>query len=211
MVSLFTLGVSFASGVYFALGGYWNVLIGAILSVWASILDGSDGEVARLKLQTSNFGAWLETYCDYLYYIFVFVGMTIGLVRTTGNASYMGWGAMLLFGAIMTFILAAIGRKRLSGERPEQYLAAWQKNAERRMSNPLAYVGRHLEFIVRRCFLPYALLAFALFNVIWIPVCVGAIGANLAWIISGYSLITFSRPSQTAATMPANSVSPASL
>ena len=57
MVSLFTLGVSFASGLYFGLGGYWNALIGAALSVWASILDGCDGEVARLKLQVLGF--WL--------------------------------------------------------------------------------------------------------------------------------------------------------
>ena len=64
MVSLFTLGVSFLAGVYFALGGYWNMLLGAILSVFASILDGCDGEVARLKLQESDFGCWLETICD---------------------------------------------------------------------------------------------------------------------------------------------------
>src|SRR6266568_9340574 len=32
MVSLFTLAVSFAAGVFFALGGYWNMMVGAILS-----------------------------------------------------------------------------------------------------------------------------------------------------------------------------------
>src|SRR4051794_23964660 len=41
-------------------------LIGAVLSVSASILDGCDGEVARLKLMESDFGCWLETVCDYL-------------------------------------------------------------------------------------------------------------------------------------------------
>ena len=56
-----------------------------ILSLFASILDGCDGEVARLKLQESAFGCWLETICDYLYYLFIFVGMTIGLLRSTGN------------------------------------------------------------------------------------------------------------------------------
>ena len=80
MVSLFTLGVSLASGLYFAFGGYWNTLLGAALSLWASILDGCDGEVARLKLQSSPFGCWLDTICDYLYYIFMFAGMSIGLV-----------------------------------------------------------------------------------------------------------------------------------
>ena len=45
----------------------------------------------------------------------------------------------------------------------------WQKKAERQMSNPLAYIGRHLEFIIRRCFMPYALLAFALLNLFGYP------------------------------------------
>jgi len=78
MVSLFTLGVSFLAGTFFALGGRGNMLLGAILSVFASILDGSDGEVARLTLQDSAFGCWLETFCDYLYYVFIFAGMMIG-------------------------------------------------------------------------------------------------------------------------------------
>ncbi len=211
MVSLFTLGVSFASGLYFGFGGYWNVLIGALLSVWASILDGCDGEVARLKLQVSDFGCWLDTICDYLYYIFVFVGMTVGLVRSTGKASYLTWGGMLLFGAIATFVMASIGRKRLSGQRPEQYLAEWQKNAESRKSNPLAYIGRHLEFIIRRCFMPYALLVFALLNLIWIPICVGAVGANLAWIISAYSVIAFSSKEAKPGKLSASSAAAASL
>ncbi len=211
MVSLFTLGVSFASGLYFGLGGYWNALFGAVLSVWASILDGCDGEVARLKLQASDFGCWLDTACDYLYYIFIFVGMTVGLVRSTGKTSYLTWGGMLLFGAIATFVMASIGRKRLSGQRPEQYLAEWHKKAESQMSNPLAYIGRHLEFIIRRCFLPYALLAFALLNLTWIPICVGAVGANLASIISAYSVIVFSPKEAKPGTLSAGSAVEASL
>ena len=211
MVSLFTLGVSFASGLYFGLGGYWNALIGAVLSVSASILDGCDGEVARLKLQASDFGCWLDTICDYLYYIFIFVGMTVGLVRSTGKTSYLTWGGMLLLGAIAMFVLSSVGRKRLSGQRPEQYLAVWQKKAESQKSNPLAYLGRHLEFIIRRCFLPYALLAFALLNLTWIPICFGAAGATLASIISGYSLIAFSPKELKPGTLSASSAAAARL
>ena len=192
MVSLFTLGVSITSGVYFALGGYWNTLFAAVLSVWASILDGCDGEVARLKLQASAFGCWLETICDYLYYLVVFAGMAIGLVRSTGKSAFYVWGAALLFGAVVTFVVAGLGRQRLSGKRPEQYLAVWQKNAECRSSNPIFYVGRQLEFIIRRCFMPYALLAFAVLNLTAVPLVVGAVGANVAWMISLYSYLAFS-------------------
>src|SRR5207248_10486100 len=61
MFTMLVLGVSFTSGVFFARGGYWSTLLGAFLSVAASVLDGCDGEVARLKLQSTRLGCWLET------------------------------------------------------------------------------------------------------------------------------------------------------
>jgi phosphatidylglycerophosphate synthase/choline kinase len=199
MVSLFTLGVSFASGVLFALGGYWYTLAGAVLSVWASILDGCDGEVARLKLQASDFGTWLETFCDYLYYLFIFAGMAIGLARSKGDPAYLAWGGALFFGAISTFFIASLSRKGLSGKHPEQFLAVWQRKAESRLSNPLLYVGRYTEFIIRRCFLPYALLVFSMVNLSQMALYMSAVGANLAWVISFYSYVVFSSKSETVA------------
>jgi hypothetical protein len=89
MVTLFTLGIGIASAAFFALGGYWNTLVGAFMCLWASILDGCDGEVARLKLQESAFGCWLETACDYLFYLCLFVGMTVGLWRSSGARMYV--------------------------------------------------------------------------------------------------------------------------
>jgi hypothetical protein len=162
MATLFTLAVSFASGVLFACGGYVDTLAGAALSVFASILDGCDGEVARLKLQESDFGCWLETICDYLYYLFIFGGLTIGLLRSTETRTVVFWGGLLLCGAIASFVATGFSRHRLAAGRPEQLLGIWQRNAENRPSNPLLYFGRHTEFIIRRCFMPYAVLFFAL-------------------------------------------------
>jgi phosphatidylglycerophosphate synthase len=198
MVSGFTLGVSFIAGASYAMGGYLNTLVGAILSVWASILDGCDGEVARLKFQVSDFGCWLETACDYLYYLFIFAGMAIGLERSSGNRAFWAWGGALLFGAVLTILIAWFERNRLSGKHPEQFLAVWQKEAESHSSNPLLYLGRQCEFIIRRCFLPYALLAFALLNLTWLALYMSAIGANIAWIISLNSRLAFSVKSRAA-------------
>jgi phosphatidylglycerophosphate synthase len=191
MVSLFTLGVSFAAGVFLALGGYWNMLTGAVLGWLSSVLDGCDGEVARLKLQESAFGCWLETMCDNLYYAFIFAGLTIGLVRSTGNRNYLLWGGLLLFGAIASFLTTGLQRHRMASGRPEQYLKMWHKEADSRSSNPFLYLGRHTEFIIRRCFLPYVFLFFALFHVMnWLLI--GAtLGANVVWMIALYSYLTF--------------------
>jgi phosphatidylglycerophosphate synthase len=116
---VFTLGVSFAAGVFFALGGYWSMLTGAVLGWLSSVLDGCDGEVARLKLQESAFGCWLETMCDNLYYLFIFGGLTIELVRNSGNRTYLVWGGVLVFGAIASFLTTGLQRHQLASGHPE--------------------------------------------------------------------------------------------
>ena len=142
MVSIFTLGVSLLSGILFAMGGYLNMLAGALVGLFASILDGCDGEVARLKLQESAFGCWLETVCDYLYYLFMFAGMTIGLLRSSGARVYLYLGCVLVFGAVMSFVATAMQRRRLAAAgRPEQLLKNWQKEAERRKFQSAALSG----------------------------------------------------------------------
>jgi phosphatidylglycerophosphate synthase len=191
MVTLFTLGISFLSGAFYSFGGYWNMLTGAILSVSASILDGCDGEVARLKLQESDFGCWLETVCDYLYHLFIFAGMAIGFFRTSGQVSYLVWGGLLFSGALASFLTIGLQRHQLATGRPEQYLGIWQAQADNRQSNIFLYIGRNFEFVIRRCFLPYALLFFALFDITKVAFILSALGANVVWPIALYSYLTF--------------------
>jgi phosphatidylglycerophosphate synthase len=164
-----------------------------LLCLWSSILDGCDGEVARLKLQESAFGCWLETICDYLFYLFLFAGMTIGLWRSSGAGMYLVCGGLLLFGAIASFFATGWQRHRLAAARPEQLLKIFQTQAEGRSSNPFLYFGRHTEFIIRRCFFPYALIVFAFFNMMNVAFVLSAIGANPVWPIALYSALTFAR------------------
>ncbi len=191
MVSIFTLGVGFCSAIFFALGGYWNTLLGAFLCLFASILDGCDGEVARLKLLESDFGCWLETVCDYVFYFFLLVGMTIGQWRSSGTKASLLWGGLLLLGAVASFLAVGWQRHRLAAGGPEQLLSIWRSHAEGRRSNPLLYFARHTEFILRRCFFPYALVVFALVNIMNVAFIFSVIGANLVWPIALYSSLTF--------------------
>ena len=193
MVSIFTLGVGIASAGFLACGGYWSMLVGATLCLFASILDGCDGEVARLKLLESDFGCWLETACDYAFYLFLLVGMTVGLWRSSGSNYYLLFGGLLMFGAAASFVATGWQRHRLAAGRPEQLLAIWQNHAESRPSNPLLYIGRRMEFIVRRCFFPYALVVFAFLNIMNVAFVLSLIGANLVWPIALYSAHAFAR------------------
>ena len=125
--------------------------------------------------------------------------MSIGLWRCSRSGTYLIWGGLLVFGAVSSFIALGWERRRLASERPDQLLKIWQTHAESRPSNPFLYFGRHLEFMTRRCFFPYALVFFALFNIMSVAFVISAIAANLVWPIALYSSLSFAQPNRQAA------------
>jgi CDP-L-myo-inositol myo-inositolphosphotransferase len=72
-----------AAGLIAAKGGYWPFLIAGILFQLASVLDGVDGEVAKLTFRASRRGEWLDTLSDNLTYVACLVGLTIGTARAS--------------------------------------------------------------------------------------------------------------------------------
>lgn len=193
MVTVFTLLVSVISGVFFALGGYLHTLVGALLSHLACILDGSDGEVARLTFQESEFGCWLETVCDNAYYASIYTGMVIGMYRTTGSMAYPIAGILLGVGMLMSFIMTGYQRRYVARHRPEKYLSEWQKEMDAHRDNALYRFARRHEFLVRRSFLPYAILFFAIIDFMDFVLFMSALGANLVWTLALYSHRAFRR------------------
>jgi len=113
---------------------------------------------------------------------------------------------LLLVGAVLSFFITGFQRSRLTNGRPEQLLGIWQAEAASRRSNPFLYIGRHTEFIIRRCFLPYALLFFALLNITQVAFILAAVGANIVWLIALYSHRAFAAGRTSTAVSSAVSV-----
>ncbi len=63
-ISLFCFGVSALAAGLFAMGGHLLLALGAVLAQFASVIDGCDGEVARLKFRESSFGGWFDAVLD---------------------------------------------------------------------------------------------------------------------------------------------------
>lgn len=63
-ISLASWLLSCIGAVLFALGGYPALAAGGVLAQVASIIDGCDGEVARLKHLQSAFGGWFDAILD---------------------------------------------------------------------------------------------------------------------------------------------------
>ena len=85
----------------FFLGGYINLVIGAILAQAASVIDGCDGEIARLKFQVTEFGGWFDAVLDRYADAFLLFGLTYYVYFTNMNFSVIFIGFLAIIGTFM--------------------------------------------------------------------------------------------------------------
>ncbi|MCL6621845.1 MAG: CDP-alcohol phosphatidyltransferase family protein [Syntrophobacterales bacterium] len=95
--------------------GYAAHLAGALLFLAAVVLDGVDGEVARLSLRESRFGHYLDIITDNLVHVAVFGGIAAGLHRQAPDARHLYALALLLVG----FALCALAVYLVLGRHKE--------------------------------------------------------------------------------------------
>jgi phosphatidylglycerophosphate synthase len=62
--TIFAFLVGAVGIVFVFLGGYQNTIIGTALMQANSVIDGIDGELARIRHQNSEYGAYLDSVCD---------------------------------------------------------------------------------------------------------------------------------------------------
>ena len=180
-LSVLLVGLGVYSAWLFSLGTYWTMLAAAALSLAASILDGCDGEIARLKYQESAFGCWLETVGDYSYYIAIFIGITIGTVKYTGIPAFYQMGEAVLAGCLLTFLILIFLRQRITAGRPER-LQAIAKAHFYASGSKWAWLVAKISFCGTRSTMPYGIFAFAAVGLLPVIMILAVIGANVYWI-----------------------------
>ena len=180
-LSVILVFVGFYSGWLFSIGHYWTGVLAAFLSLAASIADGCDGEIARLKYQESPLGCWIETVGDYSYYIAIFIGMTFGAVRQTGAPVYYWIGLIALGSTLITFALLIYLRARITNSQPTR-LHAVARDRFKAEAGFWATLALKLSFIPTRAAMPYAIMLLALLNLLPAAIAIAAFGATVYWI-----------------------------
>lgn len=92
-MTLFAAVFGVAGAIVASRGGYWRVLAGAALFEVQNILDGCDGEIARLKYLRSRGGEWLDQVIDDVLNIAFLIAVAIALTR--GGSRYAMWTAVV--------------------------------------------------------------------------------------------------------------------
>ena len=108
LITLASFMVAVISGIFFFFGGYQNVMIGGMLAQLSSILDGCDGEIARLKYRSSDFGKWLDRVLDRYADSLIILGMTHAVWLSTQNEYAWLVGFFALTGTFLNSYTAGI-------------------------------------------------------------------------------------------------------
>jgi len=167
--------LSLVSGLSAAWAAAENrAVVAALLLVVTYILDNCDGEIARLKKQSSAFGRFFDSFVDWIVHAVLFVGLGIGASRSLGGDIWTWLGWIAFAGATINYAIGQYFETRdgvpdlaPADARKPQTLGEWVLFAFRELSRA--------DF----CFL---VLALALFDLAWLLVPAGAVGAQVYWM-----------------------------
>jgi len=100
-ISFVSFVLSMIAAGLFALGNYWFLALGGIVAQFASIIDGSDGEVARLKYLSSDYGGWFDAVLDRYADAFLLFGLTWYVYSQDLSPWALGIGFLAIIGSFM--------------------------------------------------------------------------------------------------------------
>lgn len=104
-MTLVAVGVGVSGAPFFLSPRPALQVIGGFLFLLHSILDGCDGELARLKFQESRWGGVLDFWGDNVVHMAVFAAMALGLARAQGAAWPLLCGAAAVLATAASALL----------------------------------------------------------------------------------------------------------
>jgi phosphatidylglycerophosphate synthase len=151
-----------------ATGQRWVMIAGWLLAHTQSILDGCDGELARVRFQKSRVGEWLDTCIDEVLNTSLFACAGIGLWRQSGSVLALAVGLTAASINVLYDVVALTELVR-QGQGGEMMKIRWWVAQDLDMKNRTGEKRGDLLVIVhgfiRRDFFVFAFLVYALAGV----------------------------------------------
>ncbi len=168
-MSSISIGIGIVGALFFMVGQKWYDISGSILFWLHSVLDGCDGEIARLKFLESRWGGILDFWGDNIVHSAVFLGIAWGLAQSRREVA----PALLAFLAISGTLLTAgfvyqrtMKSKKSSGPLFTSVTGNSKKNTLKKI----------IDFLARRDFI-YLVILLAIWGHVDLFLWMGAIGA----------------------------------
>jgi len=100
-ISVLSFVIGLAGASFFFIGEYFYLILGGIIVHIHSIVDGCDGEVARLKLRQTKYGGWLDSVLDRYVDAAIILGLIYGYWSITGDITIWIIGFFALIGSFL--------------------------------------------------------------------------------------------------------------
>ena len=160
----FLIGVG--AGIFAGFGTYATMLVGAILYKLNSVMDGVDGELARLKFKCSKMGEWMDTLSDDSSNVFFIVGLTIGAYTATADSLYLVIG---FWGLGVSLIDTAIQYHWIHTREQSGDLLAikWffdEERKQKKQPGKIAVALGYLRYFIKQDFFVLLFLVLAIFG-----------------------------------------------
>src|SRR5690554_4962823 len=161
-ISIITFSLGIIAAICAATGGYLGFLLAGLAYQANSVVDGVDGELARVKYEFSLLGEWLDTLSDDFKDVLFYGGLGIGAWRTVpfpGGIDALGaetwlWlggiavaGKLVSMAAYYTWLLANKRGDLLAFEWSFEQKSAQESTALTRAMSALKYLTKN-DFIV---------------------------------------------------------------
>jgi phosphatidylglycerophosphate synthase len=172
-------------------GGYWNLLVGTMLFQTQSILDGCDGEIARLKYLQSRAGEWFDqTADDALNMAFL---LAVGAALARGGVRYAVPVAVIALVAQIVYVTALYAALafKAAGRGSVATLRWWVESPGASSSRSAARVVGDL---TRRDFICFFYLACAVAGRVQVAFAWHAAVIVLSGVVTAVGWLVFSGP-----------------
>jgi CDP-alcohol phosphatidyltransferase-like enzyme len=179
-VTSISMAMGLIGAACFAFGNMIMGIIGALLLTGSYTFDNCDGEIARIKKMSSEFGAKLDDMSDWMVDASFFAALGYGTTLTTDQWFWAWLGYAAAAGAFIDYIVDLIyhakEEKKEDGRSREE-----QASEPKQPQDALDWVIYIFHKLSRADFC-LIVLGLAVFNVTWILLPFAAIGAQVYWV-----------------------------
>lgn len=161
-VTIISLILGIASAAFFSHGAHTYTIIAGLFYFISTVFDQCDGEVARYKQMTSDFGKTFDIIVDSIVNATITIGITIAIYKTNGSGLSIIAGLLAMTGIVISLLLTTY----FSHE-----------------NNNNTGTKEMLDRLNNKDFFYIIMLASVIFNqMIWFLL-IMAIGTNIYWIV----------------------------
>ena len=157
---------------------------GGVMLVLCYILDNCDGEIARIKDQCSTFGMHYDSFVDFIVHVGFFAGLGVGVAGSTGQEAWLWMGMAAAAGGTVNYVISLFfaAKTRRKHEDAGDYdptgrLAAEKPVTPEKWQEWAVFILRELS----RADFCFIVLGLALFDLTWVLLPAGAVGAQVYW------------------------------